>query len=199
MGVAVVLHALDDARLESIFAYPPLLMRLIAPDDPEAMEMMESRLNPGTGLGRFFGFGKKSPRPQCPDVEFTEDEVEGTDLDKAWQAVHFLMTGSAEDGPPPLNFLTAGGRVVPGSDNGLGLARAFTAPDTRTIADAMSSLGVERAAARYDAKEMSRLKLYPEIWDRPESKEYALENLERLFEFVATAAAEKKGLAVYYS
>jgi hypothetical protein len=38
--------------------------------------------------------------------------VAAGDLEKSWQGIHYLLTGTAWEGDPPLNFLLAGGREV---------------------------------------------------------------------------------------
>lgn len=39
-------------------------------------------------------------------------------LDKAWHGLHFLFTGTAWEGDPPLNFLVSGGREIGDVDVG---------------------------------------------------------------------------------
>jgi hypothetical protein len=54
---------------------------------------------------------------------------EEDDVDKAWQGLHFLLTGSAWNGEPPLNFLVSGGREIGDVDVGYGPARGFTSTE----------------------------------------------------------------------
>lgn len=41
-------------------------------------------------------------------------------MDKAWHGIHYLLTGTAWEGDPPLNFLVTGGREVGTEEIGIG-------------------------------------------------------------------------------
>ncbi len=196
MGVAAQVFALKEDRLALILAHPPLLMKLLAPDDEDAVRMMQDELAKPAGL---FGFLRKKPMAALPDVEFSEEEQTPADLDKAWHAIHFLFTGVADNAAPPLNFLDAGGTPVPGSDVGLGASRVFSAAQTREMGQALAALSEDALMARYDGPKMVRLDIYPAIWERPESRDYVRENLKGLRDFLLKAAAEGKGLVVCMS
>src|ERR1700722_3238791 len=51
------------------------------------------------------------------------------DVDKAWHGLHFLLTGTAWEGAPPLDFIVKGGRQIGDVDVGYGPARAFSSAD----------------------------------------------------------------------
>ena len=71
-------------------------------------------------------------------------------LGKAWYWLHFLFTGSIDEGDPPLNFLMDGGRVVGDIDVGFGPARSFTRKQVAEIAQALDALTIERLLERVD-------------------------------------------------
>jgi hypothetical protein len=86
-------------------------------------------------------------------------------MEKTWHGVHYLFTGTAWEGEPPLNFLLAGGREVD-IEVGQAPARTHTFAETRAIATALSEISDAELRARYDPAEMMRLEIYPEVWDR---------------------------------
>ena len=46
-------------------------------------------------------------------------------LEKAWHGLHYLLTGDAWGGGPPLNFIVMGGDEIDGVDTGYGPPRTF--------------------------------------------------------------------------
>jgi hypothetical protein len=86
------------------------------------------------------------------------------DVDKAWHCLHFLLTGTAWEGEPPLDFVVRGGREV-GDDVGYGPARTFASHELRTIADALDRIDRRDLVRRFDAAKMDRLEIYPGGWN----------------------------------
>jgi hypothetical protein len=87
------------------------------------------------------------------------------DLDKAWACLHYLLTGVAQGGEPPLDFLTQGGTPVGSEDlGGAGPARVFRPAETAVIADALGSVTEEKLMARFDVKKLEKLDVYPGKW-----------------------------------
>jgi hypothetical protein len=121
------------------------------------------------------------------------------DVDKAWHGLHFLLTGTAWEGAPPLDFIVKGGRQI--GDVDYGPARAFSSADVRAIAAALRPIGPAELEARFDPAAMTKLDIYPSIWDRPRDEEdtlgYLLENYDALKAFVEGAVKEGEGMIVY--
>lgn len=80
-----------------------------------------------------------------------------TDLDKTWHVVHFLLTGSAEDGEGPLSFLLAGGRPVGEVDLGFGPGRLFVREELQEIAQALGRISESDLPSRYRPERMGDL------------------------------------------
>jgi hypothetical protein len=133
--------------------------------------------------------------------ESEEKPFADLDVDKAWHGIHFLLTGTAWEGEPPLAFIVRGGEEVGDVDVGYGPARAFTSTEVRAIADALKPITLDVLKKRFDPAAMTKLDIYPSIWDRaPEEDDtlgYLLEYYEQLWEFVAEAAREGEGMLVY--
>jgi hypothetical protein len=100
---------------------------------------------------------------QVIDGAYNEPGAGFVDLDKAWQCLHYLMTGSARDGEAPLNFLLKGGTPV-GDDLGFGPARVFRALEVAAIADALANVTQPMLLARFDLKQLEKLEIYPGRW-----------------------------------
>lgn len=131
-------------------------------------------------------------------MEFFEKADDQIDLDKAWHAIHFLLTGSAWQGDFPLNFILSGGRVLQTSDEES--ERYFSPAEVSSINQALSHVTNEDLLNRYDAKKMTEADLYPSIWARPNEQEanrsYIAENFTSLKEFLIAQASRGKGMIV---
>ena len=127
------------------------------------------------------------------------DEGISADLDKAWHAIHYLLTGTAWEGQGPEAFLLAGGKTIGEVDVGYGPARGFSARDTREIAAALDQLPHEFLATRFDGATLDAAEIYPEIWARDgnEGLAYITEYYDSLRSFVATAVRKKMGMLVF--
>jgi hypothetical protein len=208
MSMVVSLSSLRDETIERLLADPPLVWQVIAPDDREAYERArreaDGRSKPGL-FARLFG-ARPQPAvasPPAAALELTEGEGELSDLDKSWHGIHYLLTGSADEGGAPLDFLVAGGREVGDEDVGYGPPRAFSAAETRAIAAALAAVTDEELRARFAPEAMMRAEIYPEIWDRDPKEDdtlgYLMEYVAVLRDAIATVTSRGHGLLVVLS
>jgi uncharacterized protein DUF1877 len=102
-------------------------------------------------------------------------------------------------GDPPLNFLLAGGREVD-IEIGLGPPRVHTAAETRIIASAFAGIDDAELRRRY-APEMTRLEIYPDIWDRNPAAglEHVLEGVAILRRGLARVVGQGHGLLIMHT
>ena len=56
-----------------------------------------------------------------------------TDLDKAWQGIHYCLNQTEYEAEPPLNFITTGGVEAGKIDIGYGPARLFKSEEVHNI------------------------------------------------------------------
>ena len=105
MGVCLVLHRLSDAAAERIRSDPPLVWILLQEPD-----LYRDAKRPKLGaIGRLLG-KSPPPEPEVPAFESLGSEAgPPCDLDKAWHAIHFLLTGSEAHSASPLSFLAETG------------------------------------------------------------------------------------------
>jgi hypothetical protein len=137
------------------------------------------------------------------DDPHLEGPIEGKiDLDKAWHGAHFLLTGTSEEGEPPLDFLMCGGREVGDEDVGLGPARVFFSAEVEAIARGLFAIPQSTLRERFDPRRMTELEIYPAVWDREGERtinlDYVLEAIDTLTSFVAAAVEARQGLLIYY-
>ncbi len=133
--------------------------------------------------------------------EDNDDAYADLDVDKAWHGIHFLLTGTAWEGELPLAFIARGGREL--GEVGYGPARIFSSDEVKGIATALQPLTRDALEQRFDPEAMTRLDIYPSIWNRPRDEddtlEYVLSYYEALREFIEGAAAQEEALIVYVS
>lgn len=185
MGMVLGMTTLGDDNIRRVLADPPLVWKVVAPDDPEIYEEARSdEGSDGTGV----------------DLAFEEAEMVSLDLDKAWHGLHFLLTGSAWEGEPPLNFLVAGGTPIGDLEVGYGPARALTSTEVATAHQALQALSDDTLRARFDPDALMRADIYPGIWDRKREDDdvlgYLMENLAELRSFLAQATEAHMGAIV---
>ena len=148
---------------------------------------------------RLFG---RPARAKASAVDFllAPGEVEATDLDKAWHGIHYMLTGTAWEGVPPLNFLMHGGAVIGDVEVGYGPARGMTAAEVKAEACALAGIDEAFMRARFDPAQMTQLDIYPGIWDRDPAEDdsfgYCMEYFGALRTFVMRTAERGAGLII---
>jgi hypothetical protein len=102
----------------------------------------------------------------CTLHAISDDELENgstfesLELDKAWHGLHFLLSGSAGDGPAPCQFLLSGRRLPEVSEH-VAVQRHLAVEAFSRILDGLAD---EAITARYDPRHMEELEIYPGIW-----------------------------------
>jgi hypothetical protein len=198
MGMVIGLATIGDDNAALMLADPPLVWKVVAPEEPYLYVQAVAAANRPSLLARLIG-SKPAP-PPGPNFVLRPPEGLTTDLDKSWHGIHYLLTGTAEESDRPLTFLVSGGQTVGDIDVGYGPARAFTAEQTRAIHAALDAVTDDQLRARFDPTAMMRLEIYPEIWDRypasPEPLDYLLEYVAILRSFLRQAVDGGLGLVV---
>jgi hypothetical protein len=124
--------------------------------------------------------GQDEPPPNC------------VDLDKAWQGIHYLLTGEAEGGAEPLSLAVFGGEVFGPDDVGWEAARFLTPEQVVVVSGALSGLTREDLLSRFNPKDMAAKDIYPErMWGGGGKGAfgYLMENYPTLVAFYRDAAA----------
>ncbi|HKE96334.1 MAG TPA: YfbM family protein [Povalibacter sp.] len=188
MGMYLSMCTLSDDSIGRVLSDPPLVWKVISPDDAEPYEEARSEM----GLAE----------PQVA-FELADGEVVETHLDKTWHGIHYMLTQSAWEGDAPLNFLLAGGIEVGDLEVGYGAARVFSSEQVTGIAGALQRLDESFLRSRFNPDEMMSLEIYPTIWDRDPKEDdpfgYCAEYFVELKSFVRRAAERKTGLLIHLS
>lgn len=125
------------------------------------------------------------------------------DLHKSWQILHYVLTGTPDSGPAPLNLLLVGGEDV-GDDLGYGPARFIEPRLMQDFARALSAFDLNIALGRISPARMAAAGVYGADFDDDEdaadfsdlTKEVAL-YFQSLKEFAFTAAATRQGALIW--
>jgi Domain of unknown function (DUF1877) len=143
-----------------------------------------------------------SSEEKSESVESNEAATTGVYLDKAWHGIHFLLTGSAEEGEEPLCYLVHGGEIPDwekyGEDYPDGPPRVLRPDQIANWANALSTISAEDLRKRFDPKAMMKAEIYPTTWDRDPEEElgYLLGYYESLRSFLDQAKKENKGAII---
>ena len=199
MGMVLVLSTLADENIDRVLADPPLVWRVIAPEDRDVYEESRREYAKPSFLGALLGKGRRSV-PEVDDLALGNAEGLSTELDKAWHGIHYLLTGTADEGEPPWSFLVSGGRTVGDIEVGYGPARVFTSAETDVISKAIVPLTDDELRGRFSPADMTAKKIYPSIWSRgspdQETIGYLLEYFAQLRGFLRQAAEAKVGMVL---
>ena len=131
--------------------------------------------------------------------------VDYVDVDKAWHAIHFMLTGSAWDECPPLDFIAVGGTPIGDEDVGYGPARALDSNALRTLSQALEPITPEVLLKAYDCAKMDGLEIYPSggwVSDAPKPGEdmgYFTGAFSDVRSLVQKGAREGRGMLIWIS
>ena len=189
MSMILGLTALSDENIEKVTHDPPLIWKVVAPDDPEVYEKARRDSMRRSWVDRIFS--------QPMTIETLEEQGEGfsTDLDEAWHGIHYLLSRGRDETPLPLSFLLHGGAQV-----GNVPARVFTSRETAAIHEAVNALSDAELARRFDPADMLAKEIYPKIWNRPKGEDdslaYLLQYLGMLRAFLTATTRIGFGMVV---
>ena len=128
------------------------------------------------------------------------------DLDKAWEPLHFLLTGTALEGDEPACYLARGGEeLVDDRDdelNAYSSIRVLTPAQVAAFHRCLSSLTIEELRRRYDFNRMVELRIYSKRRNKQAADDdgipdHLIEAFEDLRRFVHETAASGAGAIAY--
>jgi len=115
-------------------------------------------------------------------------------IDKSWHGIHFLLTGSARGGSPPLYYAVLGGREF-GMDFGYGPARYLTPDQVKEVAAALDGITKDSLRARFNPKAMTKANIYSWLEDEgEEGLEYFLYWYVEVRRYFLDAASKGNGM-----
>ena len=201
MGMYLALAPVSDATIARLHADPPLAMQIFAPDDPNAVASARPKPRSPGLVGRLLGRRPEPPPPPAEPLVLADGEGSLASLEKSWGGVHYLLTETAWEGDPPLNFLINGGESLDADGPWNSPPRTISAADTREIAAALARVSDDELKGRYAPERMMELEIYPEIWDREPSGEDdplrdVMEGLGQVRDIVGDAVRRGYGLVI---
>lgn len=197
MGIAMTARALSDEKIRAIMDDPPLVWRIVEPDNPQAYLRASGHARPQGWPSRLFR--RRQPMlPVVPDFAFSEAESAEVDLDKSWDGVNFCLkqlippgacANLFEDGKPVGDIeIFNGPALCLGSDEVAAIARHYAAISAADL------------LARYAQSDMGDVYLSG-VWlnQDEDSRAYLADNFLALQAFVLSAARNRLGILVCYS
>ena len=130
-----------------------------------------------------------------------KDGTELCDIDKMWDALHFLLNGlSALYGDPQDNILS---EFIIGSkcfdDDSEEFARYIPTERVAEIANKLNEIDFQDYLKDFDMNKFAENGIYPDIWDYDEEREEIMEELSEHFETLKefyNKVAENKNIVV---
>ena len=134
---------------------------------------------------------------------YPEDETDLSsdrhlDIDKTWDAIHFMLNGAAPDECQPLYNVVLGGTEISDEDVGYGPARFLTPEEVKSVATSLSTITVTALLVSYDPEAFLAASIYPESWGTiEEEREYLGQHYSRLVTFFGKAADAGDAMLLY--
>jgi hypothetical protein len=119
-------------------------------------------------------------------------------LHKAWHAIHFLLTGSAEEAPLPEGYLLDGGRELgePDPEEMEAQPRLLSPEEVKAFAEVVRPLDEQELRRRFDHAAMLDADVYSIGPEEEEEFEFVAQFLEELRTFVTEADEAGHGAVV---
>ncbi len=197
MGICFTARGLSDEKIRAILADPPLVWRVIAPEEEEWY--LEARGHSGKHglLSRLLG-GKRESPATVPSFEFSDAEYEEVDIDKSWDGINFCLKKLIKPGECPNLF--EDGRPVGDVDVGYGPAMCFESQEVARIADRLAAISESDLLAQFAPSEMKRVYL-ADLWHRDDDdcRAYLTDNYIALKEFIIQARDNRVGILIQYT
>lgn len=132
------------------------------------------------------------------DAETASDH--DLDVDKAWHAIHFLLTGQVWEGQPPLANAVLGGDPISDEDVGYGPARYLLPEDVQQVANALFDVSQQALLARFEPQALNKAGIYPPGWrGNPEELEYIGRYYDLLRDYFRAAAQASDVMLMWIS
>jgi hypothetical protein len=201
MGIACTLYRATESEIDRLIEDPATVGSFLDPGDAFALPEKPVRLKGLAGLILRLLPGTITEVASGPaDLAGVPvmDPDRSIDIEKGWHGLHFLLTGTADEGEEPACYLVSGGEHLDDE----GQTRALRPNQVRRFAEYLSTLTPAELTRRYDPVRMTKLEIYPDaIWMRPSSPDgsplqWLLGCFSDVQRFMDRAAAANNGVIV---
>ena len=203
MGLTCSLHRASEAEIKRLLAEPDTIAGFLYPEEGS---LQVRKVWPRGVLGWLLRLTPITIEEVVPDSDggaaiHPPDPDRSIDIDRGWHGLHFLFTGTADEGDEPACYFVRGGQDLDDE----GHARALRPDQVRRFAVYLDTLTPAELARRYDPARMTELDIYPGvIWTRPSAPdESPLAWLTGCYaevqQFVKKVAASGEGLIINIS
>lgn len=133
---------------------------------------------------------------------YPEDDVEDpnlVDIDKSWDGIIFLLTGQNFDNAthPLAKVLFSGQIIDEEQDLGYGPGQYLTPEQVKELNEEISKISIEELSKKYDAKRMTELEVYPNIWENEDEVNYLIEYFHKIQEVYAEASKNDEAIITF--
>jgi hypothetical protein len=129
-----------------------------------------------------------------PIPPVADDDSDPMDIDKSWQGIHYLLTGTPWGGTDALAKAILGGTEI-GPDVGYGPARYLAAEEVQEINAALSEVTTHDLVKRWDVDKMQKAEIY--CVGNDDGLEYCLEYFRELVGYYNDAAQKGHAMLLY--
>lgn len=130
------------------------------------------------------------------------DEEKLVDIDKAWDAIIYLLTGEgyATSEHPLRNVIFSGQLVHEEQEMGYGPAHYNTPEQVAELSALLDKINADELRAKYNPADMEEKDIYPSVWeDDEEIVTYLLDNFESVRAIYADAAQNGEAVVMFIS
>lgn len=144
----------------------------------------------------------KSSKELVEDVEESQEngKLDLCDIDKMWDALHFLLLGISASEPVENNLISEAivGQFVISEEDFISGIRADR---VKAIAEALQELNFEEYIEKFNMSEFAKNNIYPDIWEYEDEEDEIIEELCDSFESMKKfyVRMSEKGCAVLVS
>jgi hypothetical protein len=138
------------------------------------------------------------------DRIFDDESDDGSleDIDKSWEGLLFILTGQNLEGMEnqehSLSKVFFSGQVIDNEqDLGYGPGHYLTAEQVKHVNAEIAGISSADIKAKFDAKRMTELEVYPNIWDEEEAVNYLAEYFTTVQDVYATASKNNEAVITF--
>jgi len=193
MGVCMCLQALNDEKIDELSRNPLELQNIVSAfawASPSMAQVMAGMVQRDPRLADLAELISRQ--------NLTKHLGPQLDLEKSFHGLHYLFTGSVQEGEEPLCYLLHKGRGI-GACN-IGEVKAISGDQLAAFEAALQAIDKKELLRRYDAKPMAEaeINVFDVVCcDTEDGREYFCEKLVQLKEFLKAASVRKQGMIIW--